>query len=137
MNISVIEQLAACLEKSNLTMVSVENPDGKIVLRRAPSGRPAALPVPIEQPTSEVSVPAPTAEGTKHLITSQYVGFFHHLKPIVGLGALVTAGQAIGMVESTNLQMEIVAEVSGAITDVLIEDGAAVEYGQPLFEITE
>ncbi len=137
MNISVIEQLAACLEKSNLTAVSVEKPEGKIVLRRAPSGRPAALPALIEKPESVVPVMEQAAGETKHLITSKYVGFFHHLKPIVGLGAMVTAGQAIGMVESTNLQMEIVAEESGAITDVLIEDGAAVEYGQPLFEITE
>ncbi len=66
-------------------------------------------------------------------ITAPLVGRFHPLKPIVGLGARVTRGQVVGTIDAVKLIHEITSEADGVVLDVLVEDGMAVEYGQPLF----
>ena len=66
-------------------------------------------------------------------VTSPLVGVFHHTRPLVGLGAKVSEGQVIAVIEAMKLNTEVTAPVAGVITDVLIEDGMPAEYGQPLF----
>ena len=63
------------------------------------------------------------------------VGIFYHAEPPLFLGAEIKAGQIIGSIESMKLMNDVVAEDSGRVTDVLVEDGAPVEYGQALFRL--
>jgi biotin carboxyl carrier protein len=53
----------------------------------------------------------------------------------VSLNDKVEKGQVLCIVEAMKLMNEIEADISGTITGILVEDGAPVEYGQPLFKI--
>ena len=56
-------------------------------------------------------------------------------KPFVELGTVVKEGEAVCIVEAMKILNEIEADKSGTITQILVENGQAVEYGQPLFVI--
>ena len=83
----------------------------------------------------------PTAVDDKgHVVTSPFVGTFYR-KPnpdspnYVGLNDKVDKGQVLCIVEAMKLMNEIEADVAGTVVGILVEDGAPVEYGQPLFKI--
>ena len=69
------------------------------------------------------------------LITAPLVGVFGHVKPLVGLGARVKEGQVVGIIEAMKLVSDIKSPADGVVTNVLVEDGLPVEFGQALFEI--
>ena len=56
-------------------------------------------------------------------------------KPFVEVGQQIKAGDVLCIIEAMKLMNEIEAEKSGTVTQVLIEDGAPVEYGEALFVI--
>jgi acetyl-CoA carboxylase biotin carboxyl carrier protein len=55
--------------------------------------------------------------------------------PFVEKGAHVQADTVVCIIEAMKVMNEIQAEVSGAIAEILVENGDPVEYGQPLFKI--
>ena len=56
-------------------------------------------------------------------------------KPFVKVGDTVAAGQVVCIVEAMKLMNEIESEVSGKITQICVEDGQSVEYGQVLMYV--
>ncbi len=141
MNLDSIEQIVAVLGEFPVSEITVERDGQRIYARRplvlaAPelpsleaSGRAAAaLPPGTESPTE----PAPAPPRT---LLAPMVGIFHQAQPPLSFSAPVRVGQVIGYIESMKLMNEVLAEDVGKITDVLTEDGAPVEYGQPLFRI--
>ena len=107
-----------------------------------PSISPLAMPAPMAHPPG-LSAPAgaPAAVEEKgHTVTSPFVGTFYR-KPnpdspvYVSMGDTVDKGQVLCIVEAMKLMNEIEADVAGPVTAILVEDGQAVEYGQPLFKI--
>ena len=56
-------------------------------------------------------------------------------KPFAEVGQSVKEGQAICIVEAMKILNEIESDKAGTITEILVENGQAVEYGQPLFVI--
>lgn len=73
-------------------------------------------------------------------ICSPLVGIFYaapaeNAEPFVKVGDSVKAGQTIAIVEAMKLMNEIEAETDGVITEVLVKNAQAVEFGQPLFRI--
>ncbi len=73
-------------------------------------------------------------------INSPMVGTFYRApspgaKPFVSVGQHVQAGETVCIIEAMKLLNEIEAEFDGVIEKVLVENGAPVEFGQPLFEI--
>ena len=92
---------------------------------------PAAAPAP--------AVPA-AAEPTGHVVKSPMVGTFYRSNapgnaPFVEVGATVKEGDTLCIIEAMKLLNEIDADKSGTITQVLVENGQPVEFGQPLFII--
>ena len=73
-------------------------------------------------------------------MTSPFVGTFYR-KPnpdsptYVSLNDKVDKGQVLCIVEAMKLMNEIESDVAGTVIGILVEDGAPVEYGQPLFRI--
>jgi len=103
-------------------------------------------PVPMEPPRARPSVPvrapATAAEGEKsgQLINSPFVGTFYRTPapdqpPYVEVGALVKKGQVLCIVEAMKLMNEIESEISGKVSEILVENAQPVEFGQPLFRI--
>jgi acetyl-CoA carboxylase biotin carboxyl carrier protein len=104
-----------------------------------PSGTPTGVPTP----------PAPDAghaedhDDGEHgddgalAITSPLVGTFYRrpgpdAPPFVEIGSAVTAGQQVGIVEAMKLMNAIEAEADGTICEILVADGASVQFGQTL-----
>jgi acetyl-CoA carboxylase biotin carboxyl carrier protein len=87
------------------------------------------------------SAPAPAEEEVKGtVVKSPMVGTFYRspspgAKSFVDVGQAVKPGDTLCIIEAMKLLNEIEAEVAGEIRQVLVENGQAVEYGQPLFVI--
>jgi len=86
--------------------------------------------------------PAPDAppEVLGHVAKSPMVGTFYRAsspgaKSFVELGSPVKEGETICIIEAMKILNEIEADKSGTVTQILCENGQAVEYGQPLFVI--
>ena len=56
-------------------------------------------------------------------------------EPFVAVGDGVKKGKTLGIVEAMKLMNEIESEYEGIVTEILVENGQMVEYGQPLFRI--
>jgi acetyl-CoA carboxylase biotin carboxyl carrier protein len=141
MNVDDIERLLGLLERANIRELTLRENGARITIRKTPEevAHSSAL-VPVSYETYELH----EEEGRDHvhpiepsrcMVTAPLVGFFHHIKPMVGLGAQVKQGQVIGIIEAMKLINDVKAPVGGTVTDVLVEDGLPVEYGQLLFEI--
>jgi len=69
------------------------------------------------------------------MVATFYRGPSPEAPPFVVVGQHVNPGDVLCILEAMKLMNELVAEVPGVITSVLVEDGTAVEYGQPLFMV--
>ncbi|MYM83141.1 acetyl-CoA carboxylase biotin carboxyl carrier protein [Duganella sp. FT50W] len=86
------------------------------------------------------AAPAAAAEPTGHIVKSPMVGTFYRSSApgaaaFVEVGATVKEGDTLCIIEAMKLLNEIDADKSGTITQILVENGQPVEYGQPLFVI--
>ncbi len=100
----------------------------------------------MNQPSGSFTVPpvgpaeAPPVEAQGHLVTSPFVGtFYRRSNPdspeYVRVNDRVKKNQVLCIIEAMKLMNEIEADIDGTLVGVLAEDGAPVEYGQPLFKI--
>lgn len=75
-------------------------------------------------------------------VVSPIVGVFYAApgpeeEPFVKVGERIEAGQVIGIVEAMKLMNEIESDVSGVVTDICVQNGDGVEYGQTLIYVQE
>jgi len=88
---------------------------------------------------SAAAAPA-AAEPAGHVVKAPMVGTFYRAPnpgapAFVEVGKTVKEGEALCIIEAMKLLNEIEADASGVITEILVENGEPVEYGQPLFVI--
>jgi acetyl-CoA carboxylase biotin carboxyl carrier protein len=99
-------------------------------------------------PTSAPSHPGAQAEEAAsvdqdlHIITSPIVGtFYRSPKPtaesFVRIGSQVEPTTVVCIIEAMKLMNEIMAETTGEVVKIYVENAQAVEYGQPLFGIKQ
>jgi acetyl-CoA carboxylase biotin carboxyl carrier protein len=87
------------------------------------------------------AIPEPDApESARGYIRAEMVGTFYHAsepgaKPFVAAGDLVEPGQQVGILEAMKLMTPVSADLRGRIVEVLVANGEAVEYGQPLLAV--
>ena len=79
-------------------------------------------------------------EPEGQIVKSPLVGTFYaapseDAEPFVSVGDQVKKGQTLAIVEAMKLMNEIESEYEGTVTEILVENGQMVEYGQPLFRI--
>jgi acetyl-CoA carboxylase biotin carboxyl carrier protein len=79
-------------------------------------------------------------ESALRYIRAEMVGTFYHAsepgaKPFVVVGDLVEPGQQVGILEAMKLMTPVKADLCGRIAGILVADGEAVEYGQPLLAV--
>lgn len=146
--IEYIEKLANLADEKQLTEITVEDGDKAIIIKRGGAAVQSAPVVQTHQTqvsaAVETAAPAqntPSVEQPKGTaITSPMVGAFYAspspgAKPFVKVGDTVAAGQVVCIVEAMKLMNEIESEVSGKITQICVEDGQSVEYGQVLMYV--
>ena len=150
MDIKDLKALVKMITDTDITEFELENAEEKILIKRgpekeyvqyaAPVAHVAAVPAPVSA-AAPAAVAAPVAADDKYeTITSPIVGSFYS-KPspdaenFVKVGDVVEAGQAVCLVEAMKLFNEIEAEYKCKIIEVLKEDAAPVEFGEPLFKV--
>jgi len=116
-------------------MSSVSAPAMQHHYAAAPMAAPAAAAAP-----AVAAAPAAPAAPEGHIVKSPMVGSFYRAaspgaKAFVDIGSTVNAGDTICIIEAMKLLNEIEADKGGVIKAILIENGQAVEFGQPLFII--
>jgi acetyl-CoA carboxylase biotin carboxyl carrier protein len=84
--------------------------------------------------------PVTVAEPEGHVIKSPMVGTFYRAATpggpaFVEIGSAVKLGDTLCIIEAMKLLNEIDADIAGTITQVLVENGQPVEFGQPLFVV--
>jgi acetyl-CoA carboxylase biotin carboxyl carrier protein len=155
MEIKDLKTLVKMITETDITEFEMENADEKIVIKRGPekeyvqfaASTPAVAPAPVAAPVASpaaapvAAVPAESAADDNYeTINSPIVGSFYR-KPspeaesFVEVGAVVEAGQTVCLVEAMKLFNEIEAEFKCKIIEVLKEDAAPVEFGEPLFKV--
>jgi acetyl-CoA carboxylase biotin carboxyl carrier protein len=94
----------------------------------------------MQQPVSNPVAAPVVAVETGHTVKSPMVGTFYRSsspgsKAFVEIGSAIKAGETLCIVEAMKILNEIEADQSGTVTQILCQNGQAVEYGQPLFVI--
>ena len=150
MNLNEIKQLIDIVNGSDLQETVIEEGNFKIILRRSFStATPQMTPVQTastvpQQQQAQVAAGTPVvnAEPVSDLIDSRspIVGTFYQSSspdapPFVAINDIVKKGDVLCIIEAMKLMNEIEAEVSGTIVEILVDNGQAVEYDQPLFRI--
>ncbi|ASY68483.1 acetyl-CoA carboxylase [Sinorhizobium fredii USDA 205] len=146
---ALIRDLANILKDTDLTEIEVEQDDLRIRVSR--NGTPVAMPMqamPAYQMHPAMSaapapVAAPAAEGghnAKNAVTAPMVGTCYlspapGARPFIEVGATVKEGQTILIIEAMKTMNQIPAPRSGKVTEILVQDAAPVEYGEPLIVI--
>mgnify|MGYP000078848448 CR=1 FL=1 len=135
MNLDLVEQIVTLMGEYPVSEITVEQ-DGRRVCVRRPLVAAPPLPAAAGAPPAGApdTTPEIVPEEARQLLAPM-VGIFHHAVPPLPYAADVRPGQVIGYIESMKLMNDVVAEQSGRVTDVLVEDGAPVDYGQPLFRL--
>jgi len=154
MDIKEIKAVIDLMRKNSLTEFEYEKDGTKIRIQRGPDGKPqvftstpgiaptpALVPIPLAVPTATVPspVPAPAPESLPS-INSPMVGTFYaspapDAPSYVSVGTVVTPESVVCIIEAMKVMNEIKAEMSGTITEILVESGKPVEFGKPLFRI--
>ncbi|NBS83938.1 MAG: acetyl-CoA carboxylase biotin carboxyl carrier protein [Verrucomicrobia bacterium] len=154
MDIKEIKAVIDLMRKNSLTEFEYEKDGTKIRIRRGPDGEPQVfasspnlIPSPIPLPIAAgIPVPAPTpaapapAQEKLPSINSPMVGTFYSspapdAPAYLEVGTVVNAETVVCIIEAMKVMNEIKAEMSGTITEILVENGKPVEFGKPLFRI--
>lgn len=133
------------LKKTSDKIVQVQAPAAPViappVMPAAPAPVPAAAPVSAPAGTEAPAEASAEGEVKGNVVKSPLVGTFYaapaeDADPFVKVGDSVKEGQVLAIVEAMKLMNEIESDFTGTITEILVENGQAVEYGQPLFVIS-
>ncbi len=153
MDLRKLKTLIDLVSESGISELEVTEGEGKVrIVKNAPpvyvqpstSYTPqfAASPV-ASAATVETAATAPAAVAAPpqgHVVTSPMVGTFYRAPSpgaaeFVKIGDTVKEGQTLCIIEAMKLMNEIESDKDGVVKEVLVENGQAVEYGQPLFVI--
>ena len=109
-----------------------------VMLHASPHGPPTAMPAPAAAAAPAVVEAAGPPEPEGHVVKSPMVGTFYRsaspgAKAFVEVGDTVAQGDTLCIVEAMKLMNEIEADAAGTVKAILVENGQAVEFGQPMF----
>jgi len=151
MKIKDLRSLVKIITDTDITEFEIENAEEKILIKRgpdkeyvqfaAPMGTVApAASAPVAAPAAAAVAAEPVVDDKYETINSPIVGSFYR-KPspeadaFAEVGAIVEAGQTVCLVEAMKLFNEIEAEFKCKIIEILKDDAAPVEFGEPLFKV--
>jgi acetyl-CoA carboxylase biotin carboxyl carrier protein len=154
MDLRKLKTLIDLVSDSNIAELEITEADGKVRIVKSGGtvmAAPAAMSMPVAAAPAALQV-APSAAGAApaaeaapavpagHIVKSPMVGTFYSSstpggKPMVEVGTVVKEGEAVCIIEAMKIMNEIEADKAGTITQVLAQNGQAVEFGQPLFVI--
>lgn len=154
MDIRKIKKLIELVEESGITELEVQEEEGTVRISRvtpvvapaavqyaaAPVVAPTPAAAPAQAPAAATPAPAASDELSGHLVRSPMVGTFYRspspeAKAFVEVGQSVKVGDALCIVEAMKMMNRIEADKAGVVKAILINDGDAVEFDEPLIVI--
>jgi acetyl-CoA carboxylase biotin carboxyl carrier protein len=136
--VELTRRLATLLGELGLSEIEVESAEVRVRVQRAaaPVLAPPATPLPAAP--DERPLVTDLVSPTLVTVEAPMVGTFYRASsptadPYVQEGDAVKEGQVVCIIEAMKLMNEIESKVGGQIARILVENGQAVEYGQPLF----
>jgi acetyl-CoA carboxylase biotin carboxyl carrier protein len=150
-DIRKLKELVRLMVSNELTELDLRDSEEQVTLRRnSPNQTPQIVTAPVSaQPvgapssgTTAVAEPPPRAGGHDDdgltRVESPMVGTFYAASdpdaaPFVSVGSSVGPDDTVCIIEAMKIFNEIKAECSGTIRKVMVKNGEAVEFGQPLF----
>lgn len=153
MDLKDIKAIIDLMKKNSITEFELEEKDSKLRLKRGLNGGN-----PVVQQTEEsapmVSMPmqsiAPITASAPVVATAVNTGEIDIKSPMIGtfyrspspeagsyadIGTEVSPETVVCIIEAMKVMNEIKSEVKGVITQLLVENGKPVEFGQPLFKV--
>jgi acetyl-CoA carboxylase biotin carboxyl carrier protein len=137
---ALIRELAMLLDETNLTEIEIERSGLRVRVARnisiaasVPVGVAAAAAAPV------AAAPATIGDIAKHpgVVPSPMVGTAYWAsepgaKPFIEVGSKVSVGQTLLIIEAMKTMNQIPSPRAGTVTQILVEDGQPVEFGEPL-----
>jgi acetyl-CoA carboxylase biotin carboxyl carrier protein len=151
MDMRKLKTLVDLVSESNISELEITEAEGKVRIVKAGYGVPTTMmmqaPAPMMmQAAPQAAAAAPAADAaaepapvaTGHVVKSPMVGTFYRsaspgAKPFAEVGTQIKEGDPICIVEAMKIMNEIECDMTGTVTKILVENGQAVEFGQPLF----
>jgi acetyl-CoA carboxylase biotin carboxyl carrier protein len=153
MDLRKLKTLIDLVSESNVSELEITEAEGKVRIVKGPVGAPVAVaaPIMVANPAAATANVAPAVSDAAsgpveaaalsgHVVKSPMVGTFYtssspEAKPFVQVGSVVKEGETICIIEAMKILNEIEADKSGTVSRILLDNGQAVEYGQPMFLI--
>lgn len=152
MDLRKLKTLIDLVSESNVSELEITEAEGKVrivksggnVVQQFVAAPMQAAPVqaaaPVAAAPAAAEAPSAPAAVAGHQVKSPMVGTFYRAsspgaKAFVEVGAQVKEGETLCIIEAMKILNEIEADKSGTVTRILVDNGQAVEYGQPLFVI--
>ena len=150
LDLKTIKQVIDLMKRSELSEFEFEEDGFKLRLSRESNNSVAPIiqsVAPVNPVTATPATPAPASSAEKEkaedpnveTIKSPMVGTFYRAPSpdsanFTDVGKKVDVDSIVCIIEAMKVMNEIQAEVKGTITEILVEDGDAIEFGQPLFK---
>jgi acetyl-CoA carboxylase biotin carboxyl carrier protein len=158
MDLRKLKTLIDLVSESQVQELEITEAEGKVRIVKGPAGmmysaNPAMMQQPVMQQQAPQMMQAPPVATPAlseaaadvvalagHTVKSPMVGSFYRTsspgaKAFVDIGDTVAVGDTICIIEAMKIMNEIEADKAGVIKKIMVDNGAAVEYGQPLFVI--
>lgn len=151
MDFTEIKRLVKLVENSGIDEIEIQEEGFQIRVSKSQNVSMVPMQVqpsiPLQQasvsvasPNQPVETDVPAVDENVFIMKAPMVGTLYRspspgADPYIKEGDTVQTGKVLCLVEAMKLMNEIEAEVTGKIVKILVEDGQAVEYNQPLFHI--
>lgn len=144
--VGAVKEFIQIMKDSDLDYFRLKNDKFEIELGEKRPPMPPMPPMPVmpmgapQNPPKEEPKAEPKKEAAGTLVKSPIVGTFYSAPapgkaPFVSVGSTVNKGDVLFIIESMKLMNEVTSELSGRVTEILVSDGDAVEFDQPILRI--
>lgn len=144
--VGAVKEFIQIMKDSDLDYFRLKNDKFEIELGEKRPPMPPMPPMPVmpmgapQNPPKEEPKAEPKKEVAGTVVKSPIVGTFYSAPapgkaPFVSVGSTVNKGDVLFIIESMKLMNEVTSELSGRVTEILVSDGDAVEFDQPILRI--
>lgn len=154
MDFREIKRIVELMDQHGLSVFKLEQGETKLELKKggdldvkaiqnwmssgpAPQYAPAytQAAAPAGAPAVEAGLPTNLKEVTSPMVGTFYTASSPDSEPFAKVGTKVNAESTVCIIEAMKVMNEIKSEISGEIVELLVENGTAVQYGEPLFRV--
>ena len=147
MDTEKVKELIDLMKINDLCELEIVDGQTRIILKRhsqqavpqiITTTAPVMQPAPTPQTANQETEPAPEENENLEQIPSSIVGTFYaapspNADPFINVGSHVNIEEVVCIIEAMKVMNEIKSEIAGTIKKILVTNGSAVEFGQPLF----